>query len=216
MVLCYQWSDDKFGWLWYFVSMVKWYHVGLLIPYSWFESRWKRKIFFNNWINDFFDKLFEREAYLSFWKNNLWFILVVEVLAKCAKTLMNFPGHDNIYVHCFIRRTSLFCGSFEEQPRRIIPKRFRLTLNFSACRILAWRTIPEAFINEVRWLLRSQHDSMSSTHQIKLLIYTVLRLLWNLNMWPIRLSARTQDSQSWKSSSILLWATIIYCGVEQW
>ena len=91
-------------------------------------------------------------------------------------------GHDNIYVHCYIRRTSLFCGSFEEQPRKNIPKRFRLTLHFSACRILAWRTIPEVFINEVRWLLRSQHDSMSSTHQIKLLIYTVLRLLWNLNM----------------------------------
>ena len=121
-------------------------------------------------------------------------------------------GHDNIYVHCFIRRTSLFCGSFEEQTRKNIPKRFRLTLHFSACRILAWRTIPEVFINEVRWLLRSQHDSMSSTHQIKLLIYTVLRLLRNLNMWLIRLSVRTQDSQSWKSSSILLWATIIYCG----
>ena len=26
----------------FYVSMVKWYHVGLLIPYSWFESRWKR------------------------------------------------------------------------------------------------------------------------------------------------------------------------------
>ena len=133
-------------------------------------------------MHEFFDKLFERDADLLFWKNNLWFILVVEVLAKCAKTLMNFPGHDNIYVHCFIRRTSLFCGSFEEQPRRIILKRFRLTLHFSACRILAWRTIPDVFINEVRWLLRSQHDSMSSTHQIKLLIYTVLRLLWNLNI----------------------------------
>ena len=35
-------------------------------------------------------------------------------------------------------------------------------------------------------------------------------------IWPIRLSVRTQDSQSWKSSSILLLATIIYCGVEQW
>ena len=121
-------------------------------------------------------------------------------------------GHDNIYVRCFIRRTSLFCGSFEEQPRKIITKRFRLTLHFSACMILAWRTIPDVFINEVRWLLRLQHDSMSSTHQIKVLIYTVLRLLWNLNMWLIRLSVRTQDSQSWKSSSILLLATIIHCG----
>ena len=58
-------------------------------------------------------------------------------------------GHDNIYVHCFIRRTSLFCGSFKEQPRKIIPKRF--VWHFISAHVGSW--LDELFrkCSSMRW-----------------------------------------------------------------
>ena len=123
---------------------------------------------------------------------------------QMCKDLDEFSGHDNVYVHFYIRRTSLFCGSFKEQPRKIIPKRF--VWHFISAHVGSW--LDELFrkCSSMRW------DDCWDHNMIQWAVHTKSNCL----LRPIRLSVRTQDSQSWKSSSILLWATIIYCGVEQW
>ena len=79
-------------------------------------------------------------------------------------------GHDNIYVHCFIRRTSLFCGSFEEQPRKNIPKRF--VWHFISAHVGSW--LDELFrkCSSMRW------DDCWDHNMIQLAVHTKSNCLY--------------------------------------
>ena len=156
----------------------------------------------NSFINYLREKLichFERTIYDSSW--------LLKFSPNVQRPWWIF-GHDNIYVHYSIRRTSLFCGSFKEQPRRIIPKRF--VWHFISAHVGSW--LDELFrkCSSMRWDDCWDHNMIQwAVHTKSNCLYTQFWDYCEISMWPIRLSVRTQDSQSWKSSSILLWATII-------